>query len=326
MSDGATEVTVESLGDSLDDLIKAADAVDLVKGGDANRVEHSGRVDESGTKSGKAESSGRASYSDAGSLDRMMIGKLADLGFDANQISAMEAALVGKQEEEDDDDDDDDDSDVEIEIAKMRAYAKQNGSLKGYQMGKSDYFDAIGEPLVKSLDQFREDPDINDALDVSPYLEAVTARTAEQIDAVNASLHKGFGSQATVNRAMAGAMHQMGSLIKSQAAVIEEMGARLGIVERQPNPQKGVTNAQGLQKSMPGEAGAGGEQLSKSEIVSTLSYMNLEKGIRSIDGQSTSEAIGLLEAGDVASPAVLKAVNDFHTANPNESQTARQYA
>lgn len=315
------EVTVDSLSTSLDDLIKAADATALIKGGgsDSNRVEHTGTKGSDGEQGG-----GRGSYPGNAEIDRMMIGKLADLGFDASQISAMSAALVGKQEDEDEDEDDE-----EAEFGKLRAYMKGNGgSMKGYKgFGKSGDDGAEGEPMVKSLDQFRQDPDIADAIDVSPYLEAMTARTAEQIDAVTTELAKGFGNQTTVNRAIAGALHQMGTLAKSQSVVIDELAARLGIVERTPQPQRGVTGAQGLQKSMPGEVGArgGDKQLSKSEVLSTLSYMNLEKGIKNIDGQSTSQAIGMLEGGGVVSESVIKAAHNFHIANPNESEVARQY-
>jgi hypothetical protein len=315
------EVTVDGLDQSLDDLIKAADATDLLKAGsvDQNRVEHSGTKGSDGAQGG-----GRGSYGSDATLDRMMIGKLADLGFDANQISAMEGALTGKATDEDEDEDDE-----EAEIGKLRAYMKDNGgSMKGYKgFGKSDTSgDGDGEPMVKSMDEFRQDPDVNDAIDVSPYLEAMTARTAEQIDAVNSQLAKGFGNQSTVNRAMAGALHQMGTLLKSQVAVNEELAKRLGIVERTPNPQKGVTDTSALNKSMPGEAGqGGGTPLNKSEILATLTYMNLEKGIKHIDGQPTSQAIGMLEGGNVAAPAVLKAVDDFHSANPTLSEVARQY-
>lgn len=322
------EVTVESLGKSLEDLMKAADATALVKGGggDGNRVEHSGTQGSDGKQGG-----GRGSMSDAGSLDDMMIGKLADAGFSADQIATMTGALKGKAAEAEEEEDDDDDEEMEGYLsaakASMKAYAKKNGSMKGFPgvpFGKSGKA-TEGEPLVKSIDQFRKDPDIDAAIDVSPYLEAMTARTAEQIDAMNVNLSKGFGSQATVNRALAGALHQMGTLLKSQSMVVEALRERLGIVERQPNAPKGKTTASALSKSMPGEAGRGGEQLSKAEVLATLSYMNLEKGIRHINGQATSQAIGLLEGGGMVAPAVLKAVDDFHAAHPQESQVARQY-
>ena len=320
------EVTVDGLQTSLDDLVKAADATDLIKMGsvDSNRVEHSGTQGSDGKQGG-----GRGSG--AAQLDKMMIAKFADLGFDANQISAMEGALTGKAA---DDDDDDDDDEMEGYTGKAKAhaaaYAKANGGLKGYKgmpYEKSGDDGTPGEPLVKSMDEFRKDPDINDAIDVSPYLEAMTARTAEQIDNMNGVLAKGFGNQSVVNRALAGALHQMGQLAKSQSVVIDALGKRLGIVERTPQPQKGVTDATALNKAMPGEAGTGGDRqpLKKSEILATLSYMNLEKGIKNINGEATSHCIGMLEGGGMTSPAVLKAVDDFHIANPNESDVARQY-
>ncbi len=326
------DVTVESLDSALGDLVKAADATDLIKGpgGDTSGVEHTGTMGSDGKQGG-----GRGSYGPDAKLDKMMIGKFADLGFDANQIAAMQGALTGKAGKDGEEAEDEDDS-MEGYMGKMKGHAaahmKAHGSMKGYAgmpFGKSDSAPGApsgGEPLVKSLDQFRQDPDINDAVDVSPFLEAMTARTAEQIDAVNQTLAKSFGEQTDTNRAMAGAMYQVGQLLKSQVAVVEALGSRLGIIERQPNPPKGVTGAEGLKKAMPGEAGAGaGDPLKKAEVLSTLSYMQLEKGIKDIDGQSMTQCIGMLEGGNIAAPAVIDAVNNFHASNPTESAQARKY-
>ena len=306
----ANDVTVDGLNSALEDLIKAADAVDLIKGGDSNGVEHSGTTDEDGKKGG-----GRGSYPGDVALDRLMIGKLADLGFSASQISAMNDGLLGFADHEEPDADDeggeDDDDEDDQEMSGSRRKAKKSKSER---------------TLRKSMDEYRADSDLADTIDVSAYLESFTARTADQIDKVNGSLRKGFGSQATVNRALAGALHQMGSLLKSNAVVVHALGTRLNLVERTPNAPRGVTNAAALHKSMPGEAGHNDStKLSKAEILSTMSYMNLEKGIRHIEGQRTVEAIGLLEGGNVCSPAVLKAVNEFHVKNPSESALARAY-
>jgi len=307
------DVTVDGLNSALEDLIKAADAVDLIKG-DSNGVEHSGTTDEDGKKGG-----GRGSYPGDVALDRLMIGKLADLGFSASQISAMNDGLLGFADHEEPDGDEegeDDDNDGDGEMS---------GGMRGRMRGKAKK-SASERTLRKSMDEYRSDSDLADTIDVSAYLESFTARTADQIDKVNGSLRKGFGSQATVNRALAGALHQMGTLLKSNASVVEALGTRLNLVERTPNAQRGVTGAAAMHKSMPGEAGRnGGGKLSKAEILSTMSYMNLEKGIRQIEGQRTVEAIGLLEGGNVCSPAVLQAVEDFHAKNPSESAVARAY-
>ena len=91
-------------------------------------------------------------------------------------------------------------------------------------------------------------------------------------------------------------------------------------------PQRGVTGATALNKSLPGEAGATSHNdLSKSEVLNTLSYMNLEKGIRDIGGRKTSDVIGMFEGGNVLDQNTLDAVRGFLSAHPAESQTARQY-
>ncbi len=325
-------VTAETLGAALDDLMKAADTADLLnKGGkvDDNRVEHSGRIDEDG----KLESGGRGTESDTGGIDKMMIGKLADLDFSADQIAVMSAALVGKAKGGDEDEDESMEGYMRHSKSHAEAYMKEHGSMKGY-MGMPHKGSPVhksgdageGEPLVKSEEAYREDARIKDFVDGNDFFEGYIAKTAEQIDSVNVSLRKGFGEQATVNSGIAGALFQMGTLLKSQAAVSAELGKRLGIVESTPNAPKGVTTAaDALNKSLPGEAGAGGEPLKKHEICSTLSYMNLVKHIKEIDGESTAHCIGMLEGGNQASPAVLQAVHDFHQANPNLSDAARAY-
>jgi hypothetical protein len=314
MADGTNEeVTLEGLDSALTDLVKAAEATDLVKGG----LEHSGRVDEKGKGGG-----GHADYSDAGGLDNMMVGKMASAGVPADMIADFGEFLAGKAKGDDEDEEDEDEDE------------ENQAGFKGKKYGKSDAADFDSdiddEPMQKSMDSFREDSDIASALDVSPYLEAMTMRTAEQIDDMRKSLTEQAGSQFEVNRRQAAALYQIGSLVKAQSAVVEALGQRLGLVERTPNAPKGATSAptaQAMAKSMPGEAGAaGGEQLKKSEVLSVLSYMNLEKGIKTIGQQSTVEAIGLLEGGGRVSEDVIRAAHDFVTSNPTIEKEARSYS
>lgn len=327
-------VTVEGMNDALSELVKAADATELVKG-DASGIEHTGHIDERGKVGG-----GRADRSDAGGLDNMMVAKLSEVGMDAGTI-AMFSEFVAKQKKDKKDDDEENDEEMSAEmqdvVSDMHAYAKKNGGMKGYSypgMGKSDDGTGTSEPLAKSMDQFRQDSDIAEAVDVSPYLEAMTTRTAEQIDNLRKSIEEGNSTNAEINRLTAAAMYQMGTLMKSQENVIGELGKRLGIVERTPNPQKGATSSTGaeaLSKGMPGEAGGpaavqpGDNQLNKSEMLSVLSYMNLEKSIKNIGSTKTSDAIYLLNGGNKLDPAIAAAANDFLVQNPNEANTARTY-
>lgn len=340
----ADEITVDSLGTALDELAKAAATTDLLKGGggsttDANGIQSSGRVEGEDAKTAKVTGGGRAPVPKP--IDSMMIGKMVQAGLDAGQIEAMVGMMSGSAGAAADEEEEDDS--MEGYVGKMTAHAKgyadkNDGSMKGYMgypghkppavaMGKSGAGE--GEPLAKSLQQYQADPELGPLLDGTDFFEAYVKNTAGQIDAVNATLVKGFGNQGTVNQALAGAVHQTGMLIKGQALVIETLGKRLGLVESTPQPARGATSAPAaaaLAKGMPGEAGAGGgEPLRKSEICATLSYMNLEKGIKKIGEQPTYEAIGMLEGGNQCSPEVLQAVNDFHTANPGDSQAARTY-
>ena len=330
-------VTPDTLGLSIDELVAAADASALVKGGtvDGNRIESSGRVDGEDARTAKVTGGGRAPVPKA--LDSMMIGKLADMGFDVGQIAAMEGALTGKAAAASEEEEDDSmDGYMGKAGAHAKGYADKNGgSMKGYMgyhpgvpgMGKSGAVDGA-EPLAKAMESYQADPEIGPMLDGTDFLAGFVEKTAGHLDAVNETMAKGFGNQRMVNQAMAGAIHQTGTLIKGQAAIISEMGRRLGLVEAQPLPVRGVTTASAasaLAKSMPHEAGDGREPLKKHEILSTLSYMNLEKGMREIAGERTAQIIGLLEGGNQCSEQALSAVNDFLTANPTEVDAARTY-
>jgi hypothetical protein len=277
-------------------------------------------------------------------MEQTVMSALADAGFSAPQIAAF---MSGKADDEDEDEEGGDEDEDEGDEEEMSGEADGGffshtrpsptgkmsgkppmppfgGKAKGY--GKSGGFS--GEPLTKSLDALRSDPDIGDAIDVSAYLEGMTARVAEQLDSLAKGIHGGHSEQRKVNREFAAALWQTGKLVKSQAQVINALGQRLGLVESAPAPARGVQDprrAQALAKSMPGEAGAGGGRLGKSEILNTLSYMLLEKGVKEINGQSTREVIGLFEGGNVIAPETVGAVESFLRQHPGENQKARSF-
>jgi hypothetical protein len=299
------QVTDDGLGKALDELLKAADATSLAKGAThsgkgSNSVETGGHVDEDGTTSGTLAGSG-----DVGGIDTLMVAKMSAAGIPAGIINAF-SAFMSKEDEEDEDEGDEDEDE------------------------KENPFDKSLEPsFQKSMDAYREDSDLSDTIDVSPFLEALTARTADQLDAIRKSAGAFEGQQNHVNQKLAGALHQIGGLLKSQTGVIQALGERLNLVERTPAPQKGATQlsgAQPLHKALPGELGQGGQELRKSEILSTLTYMNLEKGMHEINGQRTSELVGLFEGGNVIDEKTVGAVRSFLQTHPNEADAARQYA
>jgi hypothetical protein len=308
---GTEEQTVdaEALDKSLQDLLKAADTTDLSKAYGGTSVETTGHVDERGKTPG-----GMAGSGDIGGIDDMMIGKLSDAGVPSEVIAAFSAFMKKEKDDEDEGEDDDKDDKKPPFLAE-----------------KSDAAPAEGETLKKTMDALRDDPAIADTVDVSPFLESLTARMSDQMDNLRKSQMDFAADQAAVNRAMARAMHQIGTLIKGQSGVTQELGKRLGIVERTPMPTKGAKSleeAKALAKSMPGEAGNPETDLTKSEVCRVLTYMNLEKGIRTINGQSTGELAGLLEGGgdqSTTQPFVVEAVQEFLRENPKEAQRARTY-
>ena len=351
------EPTVEedSLEASLSDLLKAADAEDTVdalrKGGKEHSnvsggvsYDTSGFTDESGK-------SGGGVTTDVGTLDSLMVGRMVQDGMPAEQAKALAgfltseggAALLGK---------------MGFVHNKRPTPA---GKMKGYQGDKEDeededeemsayargYYDAMQEGLGKSGDpaggkpgedakpgegdpesfkkSFSEDTDIGDAVEASPFMEALTARTTEALDTLNKSIKGGRKKQDTVNKSVAVVMYQQGQLVKSQAAIIGELGKRLGIVEATPLPPKGATtDAEALNKSF----GAGdpkvGDNLNKSQLASALSYMRFEKGIDTIGGQKTGELACRAESGDVTEETLDYAKKYLQT-HPAQAQEALTY-
>ena len=72
MSEEQGEVELGGITATLDELVKAADATEIVKAYGGTNVEWSGHVDERGKVAG-----GGAGGGDVGGLDDMMIGKMA---------------------------------------------------------------------------------------------------------------------------------------------------------------------------------------------------------------------------------------------------------
>lgn len=304
------ETDVDGLEKSLKELIKVADATSLVKGG----VENSGHVDERGKVGG-------GSSPDPGGLDDMMIGKLVAAGVSGETIADFGAYMAAKQSEDEEEDED------EEQEGKMSVPPSRKSPSSGGGTLKSDQ---SPDEFRKAMDEFREDPSIADTVDVSPYIEAFTQRVAEQLDGLRKSVSAHQGEQGRVNRAIAGAMYQLGGLVKSQSAVIGELGRRLGIVEKQPAAPKGARSlpaAQALAKGMPGEAGGAveGEPLNKADLLSVLTYMRLVKGVEQIGNRPIGEVIYKLDGGNLYTPDVPAAAQKFLRENPAEAEVARTY-
>lgn len=298
------------------------------------------KIDNSGTMGSEGkQGGGQAGASDVGGTESLMIGKLVDAG-----ALVPTAGIVGFMGDD------------------PGAYGsgRMAGFLTGYQHGKAgkemeegdgngeDFSDGYkkgylaanpGEPAFKSetyddgeslYDYLRKSEETSAALDASAFVEDLARGVSEALDSMRKSIASRDSDQARVNQVL---IEALGQLAKSQTAVapvIQELGNRLEIVERTPAQPKGartVTQAKALAKSIPGEAGNGpeGEPLSKSEVVSTLSYLNLVKGQRQINGTPTYQLVGLAEAGDVLDDTTMDHVRQFLAKNPEEAAQAKAY-
>lgn len=346
MADESTEQTtsVEALNASLTDLLKAADATSIVDGL-RKSVSTSGSISEEGGRGDDFADSG-----DAGSIEDLMIGKMVAAGMGAEAARDIAASMrghmgsaptqatsggkgfpmvqhdrvspKGKAFGQDEGGEEEEEEGEEEEPEEQ-----PQGKMRGKRGKVPPQFAEPG--MQKSFaEQFAEDDDITKAVDVSPFIEAITARTADGLDAIAKSVRIGRRDQTRMNKAMAVALYQTGALLKSQSHVIAELGRRLNIVEAQPQPTRGFVGEpaakRALVKALPG-AGGGEQKLTKRNIVSALSYMNLEKGIKEIGGTRTTDLIVKAEAGDITGKSVLDAVNTFLRVHPMERDAAINY-
>lgn len=347
--------TLDALEGSLDDLLKAAGAhASLRKAMGGVDIDTYGHTDERGKTSG-----GYAEASDAGKpidlSEEAIVGKMSEAGMNAAQVAHVvgymkrggmfgragagidarehpegsgqggeffdherpspSGKMKGKAQKPpmppftgkaDDDMDDEDEGD------------EDEGGEQPPFMGK-------GKMRKSFREDFLGDQDIADTVDVSPFLEAVTTKTVEALDGIASRLHKSESRQGRYNESMAKAMYQIGGLLKSQARVIDALSTRLGIVERTPNAPKGaLTGAQAMQKSL-GANNGGGASLKKSEVLSTLSYMRMSKGMKDINGRAIQDVIYALDGGGIIQPEDIQSVERFLATHPAEADKAKSF-
>lgn len=142
------------------------------------------------------------------------------------------------------------------------------------------------EPLAKSVTASiaqPKDPEVQAAVDVSPFLKAISTGNVEALSTLADTMEKSFAGQSEWNQAIGQAVGQIGLLVKSLRDEVH--GWAEGTNER-PKAAQTVTQAQVLQKSFagnPNQGGAGqdGEHLSKSVILDTMEAMHqdsIQKG------------------------------------------------
>lgn len=329
--------TPEDMQRSLASLEALSGGIEKAYGG--VKIENSGTVGSEGPKGG-----GQPGASDIGQTETLMIGKLVDAG-----AILPTAQLIGFMGDD----------------PSVYGAGRMAGFMTGYEHGKAgkdmdmgdgkgdDYMDGYkkgflaghgGDGTFKSesasnetdlfksgslYNELRENPETAEALDASAFVESMARGVSDALDQMHKSLREDNANQTRVNHAMIKSQTQLAkAVVEVIAPVVEELGKRLDIIERTPNPQRGATSVSGakaLAKSIPGEAGDGEQKLSKSEVVSTLSYLNLVKGQREIAGQPTSSLVARIESADLIDESTLNHVRQFLAQNPGEADQAKAY-
>ena len=173
----------------------------------------------------------------------------------------------------------------------------------------------VDEPLERSYtDVGLQDPDVQgghttgDDFDVSAFLGRFVAFVGNSLDEINTGLGKSLGRVHTYNKAQAGVNQELAKamlgttdLVKAQGAVIDALGARLGVLEQQPVGRRSIPTSRALDKSMQpaggqpmttdqpnpgplGQAGGGEPGVAPDDIVKGLTMLQRQ----SEDGKSPS--------------------------------------
>jgi hypothetical protein len=130
---------------------------------------------------------------------------------------------------------------------------------------------ALSESLTKG---FSENTELQEQLDVSPYLEEQHAELVKSLSALGEVIEQSDRRQHNFNLLLAKATHQTGTLLKA-------MSERLGVIEAQParGPKsRGIRQNQGaLEKSFGdaqgGAPASGAPQLSRDEALDVMTEM-----------------------------------------------------
>lgn len=341
---GQNATTLDAMQASLDELLRAADAHGtLRKAMGGVDIDTYGHTDERGKTSG-----GYAEAGDAGKgvnlAEQAIVGKMSEAGLNAAQIGHLVGYMKdggffdherpspkGKMHGYASDEmDEDGGQGPSMPPFKGKADEEMDDEEEDEEEGEEDEDEEepVGKRSMRKsfARDFASDPDISETVDVSPFLEAITSRTVSGLDSLSKSLRKSERRQDRVNGALAGALYQMGTLLKSQSRVIDALSSRLGIVERQPASGRGattLTGAQAMQKSFVG-GGAGGS-LKKSEVLSALSYMRMSKGMNEINGRAIGDVIYAFEGGGIIQPDDLATVERFLATHPAEAAKAKNF-
>lgn len=148
---------------------------------------------------------------------------------------------------------------------------------------------SLGENVVEG---FGENETVAKALDVSEYLQENHTELTKSLEKLADHIEQGENRQHQFNLVLARAVAETGRLAKS-------MAERLGVIENQPaqapKAKRGLAQqpSQPLEKSFAGQAG--GEQLSKSDVLDGLEVM-IRKSVKEGHGGATEDGIDLAVA------------------------------
>ncbi len=158
---------------------------------------------------------------------------------------------------------------------------------------------------------------VQDALDISEYLEGQHDAMLKALGAVGDRLEANQEGQNRFNLVLAKAIHQSGQLIKA-------MSERLGVIERQParQPKSMGANApaggQTLEKGFGGGAPASDPSaLSKSDILDTMEEMHLQKGALAPCGEDLTLATAKYEQTNQLSKALISDIVAYRQQSNN---------
>lgn len=188
------------------------------------------------------------------------------------------------------------------------------------------------EPLQKGGDELEDDLEVLEAMeksyqeqfadaeadegtyDVSPFLERLHQQTAAALDQIQGNLMKAMGSQGSNQRnfnvQLAKSLQGMAQLATDQGELIKSLAQRLEVVENQPMPRRGVTNLQQLQKSIPNEAGGGGNGLDRNQILDALEKMAMRMEVAPC-GERLDRAVAMYETSGQLSKSLYQDVSGW---------------
>jgi hypothetical protein len=179
------------------------------------------------------------------------------------------------------------------------------------------------DDLNKSFqEQFADAEEEPGTYDASPFLERLHQQTAAALDQIQGNLQKSMDAQSNHRRnfdvQLAKSLRGMAQQAQNQETLIKSLTERLETVENQPIPRRGITTPSQavLNKAMPNEAGSGGQEMSKDQILDTMEAMVLKGMEVAPCGERLDRAVALFESpASEISKSMYQDVINFRNGN-----------